>query len=90
MSKEGGGCVDADVWRAYLWFLTARSSGLFAAAGKLCRLFAAHGAHRPPDCLVASLRQGGRRSERRLNNFFCSIVTLHKCCLSSFPAHLKD
>lgn len=40
-----------------------------AAVGKPCLLFAAHGAHRPPNSRVASLLRGGRRAGRRLNYF---------------------
>ena len=61
-----------------------------AAVGKPCRLFAAHGAHHPPNCLVASPLRGGGRSERRLNHIFYTVVTLHNPSLSSFPAHLQD
>lgn len=61
-----------------------------AAVGKPCRLFTAHRAHRPPNCLVASPLRGGRRSGRRLNHVFYTVVALHNPSLSSFPAHLQD
>lgn len=61
-----------------------------AALGEPRWMFAACRAHWPPTCLVVSWLQGGRRAERRLNNFFHTVVTLHNLSLSSFPGHLQD
>lgn len=76
------------MWSASVGYWCEAVGG--AALGEPCRLFAAHGAHWPPTCLVTSRLQDGRRSERRLNHFFHTVVALHNPSLSSFPAHLQD
>lgn len=63
-----------------------------AAVGKLCLVFAAHGAHRPPNSHVASLLRGGRRTGRRPNYFLrcCYIVQPLSVELSGLSAELES